>query len=132
MKIIVVVAAVIERSGKLLITRRLKDTHLAGLWEFPGGKCEPDETHEHCLEREIDEELGVDAVVGAQILAVEHTYPDRRVRLHFRWCTIEGEPEARLGQEMRWVERHELRQLEFPAADRELIRRLSETETPNT
>jgi mutator protein MutT len=125
MKTIVVVAGVIERDRKLLITRRLKDTHLAGLWEFPGGKCEPDETHEHCLEREVDEELGVDVRVGSQILVVEHTYDDRRVRLHFLWCTIEGEPQAKLGQEMRWVDRQELRDYEFPAADKELIRELT-------
>ena len=61
---IVVLAAVIERDGRLLVTRRLEGTHLSGYWEFPGGKCEPGEAHESCLEREILEELDVIAEVG--------------------------------------------------------------------
>lgn len=118
---IVVVAAVIEREGRLLVTRRLDHTHLAGVWEFPGGKCEPQETHDACLRRELMEELGVDAVVGDEIIATEHAYPERTVRLHFRHCTVAGTPQPRLGQEMRWVRREELPTLEFPEADRELI-----------
>ena len=119
---IVVLAAIVERNGRLLVTRRLADTHLAGYWEFPGGKCEPQETHEACLTRELDEELGVRAIVGNEILVTEHAYPERRVRLHFRECTIEGEPRPRLGQEIRWVTREELGALQFPEADAELIR----------
>jgi mutator protein MutT len=122
---IVVLAAIVERDGRLLVTRRLKGTHLAGLWEFPGGKCDPDETHEACLGRELIEELGVESVVGPEILRVEHSYPERTVRLHFRTCEISGEPQPLLGQEIRWVERSELAGLEFPEADRELIERLS-------
>ena len=121
MNTIVVLAAIVERDGRLLVSRRLANTHLAGYWEFPGGKCEPHETHEACLTRELDEELGVRAVVGDEILVTEHEYPERRVRLHFRACTIEGEPEPRLGQEIRWVMRSELKALQFPEADRELI-----------
>ena len=118
---IVVLAGVIERDGKLLVTRRLEGTHLSGYWEFPGGKCEPGEAHESCLEREILEELDVSAEVGGEILVTEHTYPSRTVRLHFRWCRIQGDPRAVLGQEMRWITREELRGLQFPEADRELI-----------
>ena len=77
-------AAVIERDGRFLVTRRLEGTHLAGLWEFPGGKCEPGETHEACLARELMEELGVVATIGDEILVTEHAYPERTVRLHFR------------------------------------------------
>jgi 8-oxo-dGTP diphosphatase len=121
----VVLAAIVERDGRLLVTRRLANTHLAGYWEFPGGKCEPDETPEGCLARELDEELGVRALVGDEILVTEHEYPERRVRLHFRQCTIDGEPHPKLGQEIRWVTRLELRTLQFPAADRELIEKLS-------
>ena len=118
---IVVVAAVIERDGRVLLSRRLEGTHLAGLWEFPGGKCERGETHQACLAREIHEELGVTADVGAEILATEHTYPERRVRLHFLTCAIEGEPRSMIGQRLQWVERHELTTFEFPEADAELI-----------
>ena len=119
--VIVVLAAVIERDGRLLVTRRLDHTHLAGLWEFPGGKCEPQETHEACLRRELMEELGVDATVGDEIIVTEHAYADRTVRLHFRHCTIAGVPQPRLGQEMQWVTRAEMGTLQFPDADRKLI-----------
>ena len=122
---IVVVAAVIERDGRLLVTRRLEHTHLAGKWEFPGGKCDHGESHEACLARELREELDVEAVVGDEILVTEHDYPERTVRLHFRWCAIDGEPRPMLSQEMRWVTRDELSALEFPEADRDLIAALT-------
>lgn len=118
---IVVLAGVIERDGRFLVTRRLKGTHLSGCWEFPGGKCEVSEPHEACLARELLEELNVRAEVGDEIIATEHAYPGRTVRLHFRWCRIQGDPKPVLGQEMRWVTRAEMRTLEFPAADRALI-----------
>jgi len=81
---LVVLAAVIEREGRLLVTQRLQDTHLADYWEFPGGKCEPGETHEACLARELREELDAGADIGPEILATEYAYPERTVRLHFR------------------------------------------------
>ena len=118
---VVVLAAVVERDGRFLITRRMRGTHLEGAWEFPGGKCEDDETHEACLVRELREELGVEAIVGDEILTVEHSYPERTVQLHFRRCQIDGEPVPRLGQQMLWADRHELARLEFPEADRDLI-----------
>ncbi len=119
--IIVVLAAIVERDGRLLVTRRVEGTHLAGLWEFPGGKCEAGETHEACLARELMEELGVSCDVGEEVFTTEHAYPDRIVRLHFRACTIAGEPRALLGQEIRWVERSALDTLTFPPADEALI-----------
>jgi mutator protein MutT len=125
--VIVVVAAVIERGGRLLVSRRLRGTHLAGYWEFPGGKVEPGEPHEAGLARELLEELGVEAAIGGELLVTEHTYPERTVRLHFRHATITGEPRPLLGQEIRWIERAELRELPFPDADRELIERLTTT-----
>jgi 8-oxo-dGTP diphosphatase len=119
--VIVVLAAVIERDGRFLVTRRLKDTHLSGYWEFPGGKCEAGESHEECLARELSEELAVRSDIGAELLVTEHAYPARTVRLHFRRCAISGDPQPLLGQEMRWITREEMRSLEFPAADRDLI-----------
>jgi 8-oxo-dGTP diphosphatase len=118
---IVVTAAVIERNGLLLVTRRPDGVHLAGLWEFPGGKCEPGESHDACLRREIHEELHADVLVVDEILAVTHDYPDRVVELHFLRCELVDEPRAALGQEMRWVAREDLSELEFPPADAELI-----------
>ena len=120
-KCIVVLAAVIEKDDHFLMTRRLEGTHLAGKWEFPGGKCEPDETHAACLSRELHEELGVEADIGEEIFTVEHAYAERTVRLHFRRVVLLDTPSPLQGQEMRWVARAELRSLELPEADRGLI-----------
>lgn len=116
-----VTAAVIERAGAFLVTRRLEGAHLEGLWEFPGGKCEPGESHTACIKREILEELGTGVRVGPEIFAVQHEYPERNVELHFFACELAGEPAPLLGQEMRWVRREDLGTLEFPPADAELI-----------
>ena len=123
---IIVTAAVVRRGDRYLVTRRPGGVHLEGLWEFPGGKCEPGEDHESCLRREIDEERGADVRVGRKIFEVAHEYPDRGVELHFFDCELIGEPVARLGQEVRWVAASELDTLEFPPADAELIRILGE------
>jgi mutator protein MutT len=122
---VVVTAAVIEHGGRFLVTQRPRGVHLAGFWEFPGGKCDDGEPLVRCLEREILEELGTSCVVGHEILAVAHAYPDRVVELHFFACTLSGEPRARLNQEMRWIPRTELPSLEFPPADAELIEKLT-------
>lgn len=124
--VIVVTAGVIERDGRLLITRRHRGVHLEGFWEFPGGKCEPTESHEDCLRREIREELGTEAEVGQRLLTTRHAYPDRIVELHFFACAIAGEPRPLLGQDMRWVARAELSAFEFPPADAELVARLAD------
>lgn len=122
---IVVLAAVIERDDHFLLTRRLKGTHLADTWEFPGGKCEPDESHEACLTRELVEELNARADIGDELFTVEHAYPERTVRLHFRRATLLSEPSPQLGQEMRWVPRAGLRLLDLPDADRGLVELLT-------
>jgi mutator protein MutT len=122
---IVVTAAVIERDGAFLLTRRLDGTHLEGRWEFPGGKCEPGESLEESLRREIREELDAGVEVGPELWRVDHAYADRTVRLHFFTCVLREPPHPRLGQEMRWVPRADLRALEFPDADRGLIDRLA-------
>jgi 8-oxo-dGTP diphosphatase len=126
MKTIVVTAAVVEHDGRLLVTRRQPGTHLEGSWEFPGGKCDPGETLETCLARELREELAVSAIVGAEILTTTHTYPDRSVELHFFQCRLRGTPVPQMGQEMRWVTRDELGDLPFPPADTELIQLLKQ------
>jgi 8-oxo-dGTP diphosphatase len=122
--VVVVLAAVIERDARILVTRRTAGTHLAGLWEFPGGKCEPGESHAACLTRELREELDVDCVIGDEILTTEHAYPDRIVRLHFRRCGVIGEPRPMIGQQMQWIRRAELPTLQFPPADEALVRML--------
>ena len=118
---IVVTAAVVERDGAFLVTRRPDGAHLAGQWEFPGGKCEADETLDECLRREMLEELCVNVVVGRELLVTQHHYPERSVELHFFACEMSGEPQPALGQEVRWAVRAELPALDLPAADAALI-----------
>jgi len=123
---IVVTAAVIEIDGRFLVTRRQKGVHLEGVWEFPGGKCEKDEPLTVCLARELLEELDVASRVGERLFTTTHTYPERPVELHFFRCELLGEPHPQLGQDMRWVRREDLAALEFPPADAELIRILTQ------
>ena len=122
-----VVAAVIEKDGRFLLTRRQPGVHLEGMWEFPGGKIDEGESHAHALRREIREELGADVEVGGLVFEITHEYPERTIALYFYECTLVGEPRPLLGQEMRWVARQELRSLGFPPADAELITRLTES-----
>jgi 8-oxo-dGTP diphosphatase len=119
---IIVTAAIVEDHGRYFVTRRLKGTHLEDLWEFPGGKIEPGESLADGLRRELKEELGTDVEIGEEVFTVTHHYPDRSVELHFLACTFLNAPVPMLGQDMRWVPREELRSLEFPPADEELIR----------
>ena len=77
-------AAIIERNGRMLVTRRQQGVHLEGYWEFPGGKCDPGESLTGCLARELREELDVDARVGQEIFTTTHAYEDRHVELHFQ------------------------------------------------
>jgi mutator protein MutT len=122
---IVVTAAVVEEHGRFLVTRRPGGVHLEGLWEFPGGKCEPGESHEASLTREMSEELDTAIVIEREVFSVVHRYADRTVELHFFSCRLAGAPRPTLGQEMRWVSREELRALPFPPADEELIQILT-------
>jgi len=122
---IVVAAAVVVRDDDVLVTRRLEGTHLAGFWEFPGGKCEAGESHVECLAREMREELGVGVRVGERLLSTRHDYGVKVVELHFFACSFDEEPQPLLGQEIRWMPRRDLGTLEFPAADAELIGLLS-------
>lgn len=124
--IVTVVAAIIRRDRKILITRRFDHVHLPGLWEFPGGKVERGEALEVALKREIFEELGLEIRVEDEFFTVEHDYPEKSVQLHFFNCTIrQGEPQPADVADLRWVEPAELVQFEFPAADAELIAKIA-------
>jgi len=120
-----VVAAVIEHANRFLVTRRQDGVHLAGHWEFPGGKVAAGETHAAALRREIIEELDTDVVVNDLVLESTHTYPERTVTLFFYRCDLLGTPKPMLGQEMEWIPRAQLSTRQFPPADDELIRMLT-------
>ena len=120
----IVVAAVIELDGKFLVARRLRGTHLAGYWEFPGGKVHEGETLEQALCREIREELNTGISEVTEIFRTSHAYPERTIELHFFRGTLTGAPEPALQQELRWIARDAFSTLEFPPADAEMIARL--------
>jgi len=124
---VVEVAAALIRNeaGRYLITQRRSGSHLAGLWEFPGGKREPGESLEEALRRELTEELSARFVVGEKVDAVQWEYPERTVVIHFYHCRLEsGTIEPREAQTMAWVAPDRLGEFDFPPADRELIARL--------
>ena len=125
MKSIEVSAGLVFRNGKLLITQRHQGAHLGGLWEFPGGKREANETFEECLVRELREELGIEVEVGELVESLTHSYPEKTVSLKFfrcRWKQNEPKPIDCL--DLKWVTAEELRNYEFPAADARLLEML--------
>jgi 8-oxo-dGTP diphosphatase len=114
-----------DAAGRYLITQRRRGSHLAGRWEFPGGKVEAGETPAAGLRRELEEELSATFTVGELVETVRWEYPDRTVTLHFFDCRLEsGAIEPREEQAMQWVEPARLPEYDFPPADRELIQRL--------
>lgn len=123
--VIEVSAGLVFRGGRLLITQRHAGSHLGGLWEFPGGKREPDETHEACLARELREELGIEVEVGGLIEELVHEYPEKTVRLRFFRCSWSRHEATPLDcAALAWVTADELSQYAFPAADARLLERL--------
>lgn len=121
-----VALAIVWREGRLLVTRRPDNVHLGGLWEFPGGKLTPGETPEACAERELHEEVRVVARARGRRASIAWEYPERRVTLHPVDCDwIAGDGNAREVSELRWVRPEELGAFEFPEANAELIRALS-------
>ena len=120
-----IVVGVIERNGRYLLGKRPAHGLLAGLWEFPGGKVEPGETHEEALKRELEEELGVGIAVGAPVATVNHAYSHYAVTLHVYRCRIlRGRPSAKRHSEIRWVSRREFEGYAFPVANLKFFDRL--------
>ena len=127
MPLIIEVAAGLIRdaAGRYLITQRRRGSHLAGLWEFPGGKLRGGRDAGGGLRRELTEELSAIFAVGELVETVRWEYPDRAVVLHFFDCRLEsGAIAPREEQAMQWVEAARLADHDFPPADRELIQRL--------
>jgi mutator protein MutT len=120
-----VAAGLVFRHGTLLITQRPAGSHLGGLWEFPGGKRHADETFEACLARELAEELGIEARIGACLHHVEHDYGDRRIFIRFFRCDwVRHEPQPLGCPAFAWVKAEDLGGYAFPAADATLVDRL--------
>jgi 8-oxo-dGTP diphosphatase len=122
-----VVAGILVRGDEILCCQRNEHQALPFKWEFPGGKIEPGETPQEALRRELDEELGIGAEIGAQVAEVDHTYLNgNSVRLRFfQVDRYQGELQNRIFHDIRWVIRKELLKLDFLDADREIVLQLA-------
>lgn len=118
-------AAVIWKDGKILITLRPTDKMLGGLWEFPGGKCEKEESFSECVLREINEELGIEVEITEHFMDVKHAYSHFKMTLHMFHCRyVSGEPVLNGVDAFQWVSPERLLELPFPAADGKVIREI--------
>ena len=128
-RIHVAVGVLIDSKGCVLLTRRLNGTHLAGYWEFPGGKVAAGETVDQALERELFEELGITVTQSQPLMQVEHSYSDKQVFLDI-WTVTQYSGEARglEGQECQWVAMQQLlcaeSKYQFPEANKPILEKL--------
>lgn len=124
-----VALAILRRNGLWLVARRHDHVHLGGMWEFPGGKCESNESPSDAAIRELREECGVEATADRELDAVPCDYGDRTVILIpvlCRWRA--GEPTPLASQECRWVRRDEFRALEMPTVNSEILRAVEQAD----
>lgn len=122
-ELLVAAGVVRDEQGRILLAQRPPGKHLAGTWEFPGGKCEPGESGHEALARELREELGIQVQESAPLLSLTHAYPEKTVRLMLREvCSWRGQPVGLEGQPLRWARLEEMADLPMPAADRPMIR----------
>lgn len=125
------VAVIWNERGEILIDRRRQSGLLGGLWEFPGGKLELNETITDCIQREIREELGIEIEVGDHLVTVDHTYTHFRVTLTVHHCRhLSGEPQPIECDEVRWVTLQEIDQFPFPKANVQIITALRQMSRP--
>lgn len=123
----IAVGIITDSSGRVLVQKRPEDAMLGGLWEFPGGKQESNETLKQTCARELQEELGIDVKVGAEIVQIKHAYSHFSITLHAFECVIlSGEPAHRADHPIRFVRLEELSDLAFPRANARLIEVLLE------
>ncbi|WP_159565460.1 8-oxo-dGTP diphosphatase MutT [Budvicia diplopodorum] len=126
-RIEIAVGIIIHAERGIFVTQRMKGSHLADFWEFPGGKVETSlgESPEQALYRELYEEAGIEASRSELLTTLEYDYPDRNLKLHFfvvdDW---QGEPEGCEGQVSRWVTVSQLNEDHFPEANRPVIAQL--------
>lgn len=123
MRVVNVAVGVIKRGQKIFISKRSDDLHQGGLWEFPGGKIEDDETPEQATCRELREEVGIIVRQQEHLMLIEHDYGDKQVKLHISLIEdFTNEPEGKEGQITQWINIKDLHTLAFPAANTPIIK----------
>ena len=123
---IIGIALILNTAGAVLIDRRMKSSHLPGMWEFPGGKQQKGESIKETVKREAMEELGIDIYVDKKLLSINHDYGDIVVILQVYICSIvAGIPKPLASQELRWVKPAELFKFNFPSANDQIITELN-------
>ena len=124
--------AIVRSQGHFLIGKRPADVHLGGYHEFPGGKCEPNETPADCATRECQEETGISVQADRLLLETQHTYPEKTVRLNFFLCApvIPGLPSAT--GNFTWIPGNQLSQMNFPDGNADVLNLLLQLPTENT
>jgi A/G-specific adenine glycosylase len=116
------VAVIWNDIGQILIDKRPQQGLLGGLWEFPGGKIEANETVTDCIRREIQEELGIEITVGEHLITVDHAYTHFKVTLIVHHCRhLQGEPQPIECDEIRWVTLDDIESYPFPKANQQII-----------
>ncbi len=121
------VAVITDDQGRILIDRRKQAGLLGGLWEFPGGKIEPNESVEACISREIKEELGIEIEVGTRLITIEHAYTHFKVTLNVFNCKhLSGDPQPLESDEVKWVTLDEIDEYPFPKANSQIIKAIRE------
>jgi 8-oxo-dGTP diphosphatase len=127
---IIGVAVIWNEQEQILIDRRRPEGAMGGLWEFPGGKIEPGETIQECIQREIYEELAIKIEVGEHLITIDHSYTHLRVTLTVHHCRhLTGIPQPLECDEIRWVNLTDLEQFAFPLANVQIIAALREAST---
>lgn len=129
-----VVAALIVKESQILICQRTAEQAMPLKWEFPGGKIEPGETREGALHRELEEELGIRAVIGPKVAEIRHTYLKGGV-VELTFFVVEkfaGEIENRIFHDVRWIGKEELPDYDFLDADVALVRDIASGKTAIT
>ena len=128
----VAVGVISNNEQQILIALRPVNVHQGGLWEFPGGKVECDETAQQALRRELREELNIDAGELRPLLDLQHHYSDKSVRLDVWWVEdFEGQPIGQEGQVVRWVSPKELTHYQFPEANKPIVEAIINSLTDN-
>ena len=119
------IGLVFNENGELLIDQRLENSTMGGMWEFPGGKKNSDESIEETIEREIREEVGIIVKAGAKLLSFEHAYSHKKIHFTVHFCEWKsGEPKSLASQKLLWVTPEKLFNFPFPAANSKIISEL--------